>query len=203
MSREQVAAVQRERLLLAMAGELAERGFAATSVSGVIRRAGVSRETFYEQFSSKDDCFAAAHERAVEIVLARIVAAAPGDAPPALPPAEAPADRLRPLLDAYLDALAGEPAFARVFLIEVHAAGAAALARRAALQQRFVDLVVGLLGLEDEEQRFAAEALVAAIGALVTARLAADDLDGLRALREPLLRLAERLVPPTDGPIIG
>ena len=41
--------------------------------------------------------------------------------------------------------------------------------------------------------RFANEAIVAATSSMVTSRLAADALKGLRALRRPLVGLARRL----------
>ena len=42
-----------------MAQVMAEKGYVATTVADVLRAAKVSRETFYEQFESKEDCFAA------------------------------------------------------------------------------------------------------------------------------------------------
>ena len=70
LSREEVAATQRARLMLALTEAVGESGYAATSVADVIGRAGVSRQTFYEQFTSKLDCFLAAFDAACEILLA-------------------------------------------------------------------------------------------------------------------------------------
>src|SRR3954454_20385961 len=167
LTREQVVGSQRGRVFRAMAETMARKGYAATSVSEVLRAAGVSRETFYQQFSSKEDCFMAAFEAAVEAGLGAMRA-----------PQDAGGTRLDGFshgLRAYLDALAADPAFARVLLIEVYAAGPAALRRRAALQQRFADGVHDVLGARDAADRFANEALVAATATMVTARLAAND----------------------------
>ena len=59
---------------------MAEKGYVDTSVADVLRRARVSRETFYEQFGSKQDCFIAAFEQAAGGILASLerAAAAPG-----------------------------------------------------------------------------------------------------------------------------
>src|ERR1700755_1395893 len=57
-----VSAVQRERLLAAMLRAAAERGYRETNVQDVIERAGVSRPTFYEHFTNKEDCFLAAFD---------------------------------------------------------------------------------------------------------------------------------------------
>src|SRR6195256_1200113 len=66
LSRDQVLASQRGRMLAAMAEAVAEKGYVGTAVADVIERAGVSRETFYEHFSSKEDCFLAAYDTGVE-----------------------------------------------------------------------------------------------------------------------------------------
>ncbi|GAB2650388.1 TetR/AcrR family transcriptional regulator [Nocardia goodfellowii] len=192
LPREQVIASQRERILQAMAEAMAENGYVGTSVAVILKRAGVSRETFYEQFRSKEDCFEAAYERAVGSLLTRIAQAS------ATPQSEANGttppdpDRTSRILSAYLDGLAAEPAYARLFLVEVYAAGSKAVARRAQLQESFVELMAEILGARTEPQRFACQTLAAGVSAMVTTRLAADDLDGLRALREPLLDLVRR-----------
>jgi AcrR family transcriptional regulator len=51
---------QRARILHGMVETAAERGYAAATIAQVITHAGVSRPTFYEYFTNKDDCFAAA-----------------------------------------------------------------------------------------------------------------------------------------------
>ncbi len=181
MSREHVAGVQRARLLRAMADAMAEQGYARTSVADVLSRAGISRETFYQQFSSKEDCFIAAYEAAAEMILAatREDAFSTGR----------PLERFERAVGGYLDALAADPAFARLFMVEVYAAGERVLETRDRIQERFVELVADSFGARDRAARFACEALVSAIITLVTARLAARDVEGLRALRDPLTGL--------------
>jgi AcrR family transcriptional regulator len=185
LTREEVVRSQRGRVFRAMAETMAGKGYAATSVADVLRAAGVSRETFYEQFASKEECFMGAFEAAVEVVLSG-VREAPAAGGSAL-------ERFEQGLRAYLDALAAQPVYARVFLVEVYAAGPAALQRRAELQRGFVDAVGETLGPRTAGDRFAIESLVAAISAMVTARLAVGDVEGLRALHRPLTELARRL----------
>ncbi len=187
LSREEVVHSQRDRMLRALAQTMADKGYAAVTVADVLRAAGVSRETFYEQFKSKEDCFAHAYEAAARMLLAGLTEEAEG--------ADGdPLERLGRTLSVYLDTLAAESEFARLFLVEVYAAGREALARRAAVQRAFVDLVIDGLGARTAEDRFACEAFVAATSSMVTTRLAANDIDGLRALHRPLLRLAGRLL---------
>src|SRR3954466_6897726 len=97
LTREEVVGSRRGRVFRAMAETMARKGYAATSVSEVLRAAAVSRETFYEQFSSKEDCFVAAFEAAVQGVLGKV-----RDAPGA---GGSPLERFEGGLRAYLDAL--------------------------------------------------------------------------------------------------
>lgn len=126
-------ASQRGRMLEAMAEVVAGKGYAATTVADVIGRAGVSRRTFYEQFRDKEACFLAAYDAGVELLLGalRLDDATELDL----------VARARARTRAYLETLASEPAFARTFLIEVAAAGPAALERREAVHDRFAALL--------------------------------------------------------------
>jgi AcrR family transcriptional regulator len=170
-------------MLVAMTEAVAERGFARVTVADVIRRAGVSRETFYEQFRDKEDCFLAALDGAAALMAGGLsdVFGEPQD----------PAARLDAVLGAYLETMAAEPAAARTFLIEVYAAGPEAIARRVATMNRFVDLIAAFTESDD---RLRCEALVGAISSMVTMRIATGDHDTLPALREPLLALGVELL---------
>jgi AcrR family transcriptional regulator len=185
LTRDEVVQSQRTRIFRAMIHVMAQKGYAATSVAEVLRHAQVSRETFYEQFSSKEQCFLDAFEAAVEFVLERAANTTVPNGPAI--------SRFDLALRSYLDTLATHPAYARLFLIEVYAAGPVALERRAALQQRFADAVNEMLGARTATDRFAVEALVAATATMVTMRLAADDAEGIRALHDPLLELVRRV----------
>ena len=59
-----VAASQRTRLLEAVGGAVAEKGYAATTIDDIVRGAGVSKKTFYEHFQDKLGAFLAAYEAA-------------------------------------------------------------------------------------------------------------------------------------------
>ena len=76
---ELIRAVQRERLIVAMLNAAADLGYLETNVQDVIDRAGVSRPTFYEHFSNKEDCFLAAFDTSAER-LRKMVAPPPATA---------------------------------------------------------------------------------------------------------------------------
>jgi AcrR family transcriptional regulator len=185
LSRAEVAAIQRARILRGMAEVMAERGYAGTVVAEIIKRAGVSRETFYQLFDSKQHCFIAALQAATDHLTAMLVQA-PLEG-------ETPARRLDRLIGTYLDVLAAEPAITRLFLIETYAAGPEAMRRRLALQQRYVDGLARIIQARTPERVFACEALIAVLVQLVTARFVADDVATLGELRAPILRLAGQL----------
>src|SRR3954447_15168274 len=173
-------------MIAAVAGAAAEKGYANATVGDVIKRAGVSRETFYEQFAGKEACFLAAFDAGVEAMIGRM-----GDA--LADTAGDPVERADRALAAYFAALESEPDFARAFLVEVYAVGPHAVQRRAVLQQRFVEAMAAVFGVErGGEDWFACEALVAAVSSLVTTRVGAGRGDDLDSLRAPLVDLVRR-----------
>jgi AcrR family transcriptional regulator len=115
LSREYIAEHQRERLLTAIAESLDERGYEGTTVAAISRRAGVSKSDFYRHFESKDACFFAAYEDAVEHLRAEVlVACAESDEW---------ADGVCAALAAVLAGLAARPAQASLLLVEGLRAG--------------------------------------------------------------------------------
>ncbi|HEV7752120.1 MAG TPA: TetR/AcrR family transcriptional regulator [Baekduia sp.] len=123
---------QRARLLEGMIQAVAEKGYAAATVTDVVRAARVSRGTFYAQFASKEDCFLDAYKYGIDVIVERIraaIRAQEGDW----------VARLRTAIRAYLETLAGEPRFARTHLFEVHLAGPQAGAERDAALRAFAD----------------------------------------------------------------
>ena len=115
LSPETVAGIQRERLIDALVQVVSDRGFAHTTIGGVTEAAGVTKKTFYAHFADLDDCFLAAYQRGMDILLARMHEVY--DAAPTWP------DGIHAALRTMLAALAREPRFARASLVEVNAAG--------------------------------------------------------------------------------
>jgi AcrR family transcriptional regulator len=131
LSPQAVSSDQRRRMLTAMAIALEEHGYAQTTVAQVLKGAGVSRRTFYEQFADKDDCLLAAYEEAEGRVWAVASAAGPDPWP----------QRVRAALGAVLDLFAAEPATARLFTLEARAA----LPQIAIRQRQSLDRVAAAL----------------------------------------------------------
>jgi AcrR family transcriptional regulator len=136
--REVVAESQRERVLVAMADAVAEKGYNNASVADVIERAGISRRSFYEHFANKEEAFLAAYDAGVGGLLDAIAEAEDEAAVGAAPDGGLLA-RAQAGTEVYLQLLADNPAFARTFLIEVLGAGPDALTRRDAVHERFAE----------------------------------------------------------------
>jgi AcrR family transcriptional regulator len=130
LAREEVLASQRARMLEAMAHAVAAKGYAATTVADVVGGAGVSRKTFYEHFQDKEECFLAAFDAGVGVLVNAVERAT-------LEASGEWRNHIRAGVRAYLSTLAAVPDFARTFLIEVLAAGPRALERRAEVHGRF------------------------------------------------------------------
>jgi AcrR family transcriptional regulator len=176
---------QRDRIFAAVAEVTSEAGYAETSVEDIIARAGVSRRTFYDLFKNKQDAFLAAYDEVVERLLERV-----GDAQ-----AEGDdfADRMRRALGTFLGSLALSPAFARMCIVEVLAAGPDAVRRRNDAMAAFVALIAkdaeSQLGSELSSPLLA-EMLVGGIYETLYRRLAEGRIEELEGLLPELLHAA-------------
>jgi AcrR family transcriptional regulator len=113
---------QRQRLIRAVAPAARAKGFSALTVEDISVGAGVSRRTFYDNFRDKQDCFITAYcHYADELLNTVVVAAAAGTDW---------RERGRFALAALLRYFAERPDVAHMGVIEVMAAGPAALAER-------------------------------------------------------------------------
>lgn len=120
-SREQVAHHQRERLIAGLAEAVAEKGYAAVTLSDIVHHAKVSRRVFYANFEGKEQCFLAAFEVVVDHLRELIAEAVVGiDRWP---------ERAVATTRAVLVFLAAEPDLARLCLVESRAAGPAVTVR--------------------------------------------------------------------------
>lgn len=136
LSPEEVAESQRVRIVEAMREAVAEHGYSDASVADVIKRAGVSRKTFYAQFTDKEDCFLAIYGESMGHLQA--VTRDAFDAQDEWIPS------LRAGLTALLNTLAYDPAIARLCFVDVLAAGPrAAEARNEAMRELEAILELG------------------------------------------------------------
>lgn len=180
-----VAHSQRERILVAMAGSCATRGYNATTIGDVVERAGVSRATFYELFRDKEDCFHAAMELSLADAMGRIVSAYSPDKPWAT--------LVRDAAAAFLDLLASRPTFARMALVEAPSSGGRAFELYAS-GKRVLQILLDR-GRDDpvEEEAIPSSAGRAALSgaeALVVGQILAGNAERLRELLPDVVYIA-------------
>jgi AcrR family transcriptional regulator len=184
-------ASQRSRMLHAVTHAVATKGYAAVTVGDVVAGAGVSRRTFYEHFTDKEECFLAAFEAGGTVVRAEITAAVQdlGDAPWS--------EVLRVALAAYVAALSREPEFARTLKIEIFGAGPRAIEMGCSVRDRFVELLQALNGLASAQDPEIGEvpelilrALVGGVSQLVEWHILTRGAETLGELAEPIAELA-------------
>jgi AcrR family transcriptional regulator/DNA-binding MarR family transcriptional regulator len=161
-----LAEVQRRRIITAVADVVCERGLEDTTVTDVVRRARVSRRTFYDLFDDRNDAFLATFEDGVLRAQGRVVPAFEGE--------RAWMDRVRAALTALLVFFDEEPQLARLCVVHSLAAGPLVLARRTEILRAITEIVDGqargaLKGPDPPE--LTAEGIVGGVLAIVHARL--------------------------------
>jgi len=135
LSPEFVARNQRERLIAGLIQTLYEVGYQKTTVSLIGQRAAVSKSDFYKHFESKDECFIAAYEVAIERIRQQVLAAcqeANGEEWPL---------RIRAAVEALLRLFSAEPALASISLVEGLRAGRDVYDRYQVAVESFVALM--------------------------------------------------------------
>jgi len=181
---ELIRAIQRERLIVAMLNAAAELGYLETNVQDVIDRAGVSRPTFYEHFSNKEDCFLAAFDTSAERLRKKVHAAARKGG-------DVWRDRVRFALEALLGFASREPDTARTMVVEARAASATAVRRRVELMEDFARCLQAeadeLLPKGRTQTAVTASGIVGGVESLLYSRLCKQEYGQLEALLPSLM----------------
>jgi AcrR family transcriptional regulator len=121
----------RDRILVAMTEIVAKRGYQGTTIEHIVKRAGVSRATFYEHFENREACLLAAFDDGGEELQRRMSEATQSGEWP---------ERVRAGLGAFVDYCASEPALARTCLVESVTAGPVAMERYERALTKFAPL---------------------------------------------------------------
>ena len=189
--RGHVTEIQRSRMLAATVEAVAECGYARVTVAQVIARARVSRKTFYDVFSDREDCFLAAFEDGVARAHAHVRDAYCAQS--------SWREGMRAGLLRLLALMDDERALARLCVVDSLGAGERVLARRAALMGQLAEIVDGgrlVTPSAHEPARLTGEAVVGAVFAVLHARLA-ENRD------EPLVELLGQLMSMIVLPYLG
>jgi AcrR family transcriptional regulator len=195
VSRGQVADIQRIRLLAAAVGVLEQLGYERATVAHITTRAGVSRRTFYELFSGREDCVAALIGDAVEQVERALGEAVLGGL--------GWRERVWRGLWVILSFLDQDPVLARVLLVDTQRGSGLVLGAREAVIARLVAVVHeghGENARAAGRSELTAEGVVGAVLAILQSRLARERPGQLTAL---LGELVGMIVLPYLGPAVA
>jgi AcrR family transcriptional regulator len=127
----------RERLVLAMASSIREKGYRDTTVADVVRLARTSRRTFYEHFDDRADCLVAL----LDLLGERLMAAVAGS----VTPSEPWEVQLEHAIDAFLRAWVADPVLSSNLLTDLGADSDRALHSRDAMAEAFARLLVTMV----------------------------------------------------------
>lgn len=157
------ASGQRERILAAVTGAVAEKGYQSLTITEIAQRASVSLTTFYAHFENKTDVFLAAlddgERRLADAVLPYYTRSS--DWPLAV----------RDGLHAIFAFLSANTALAKLGAIDIYAGGSAARARQERTQDNFRALLYPGFQAYPETPEVAGEAIGSSIYALVFQQL--------------------------------
>ena len=126
----------RERLLDGLAASIGERGYRASTVADIVRRARTSKRTFYEQFASKEECLIELLRRNNADLITNIQAA--------VDPEAEWQHQIRQAADAYVDHIGSRPAVTLSWIREAPALGAAARPLNRLAMEALTDMLVDL-----------------------------------------------------------
>lgn len=111
LDQEQIREQQRRRIINGAISAFAQRSYAATTITDIVKNARVSRQAFYEIFSSKEECFLAAEALGRQALQLEIQAVS-------MPTVTCPDQWVRRFIRAYLALCREEPEFSRAWAIE-------------------------------------------------------------------------------------
>lgn len=123
----------RRRLLDGLADSIAERGYRETTIADIVRHARTSKRTFYQEFSSKEECFLELLWTANQEMIGQIRAAVDPEAPWRT--------QIHQAIDAYIAAMKSRPAVMLSWIRELPALGEAVLS----MQRRGVEELTNML----------------------------------------------------------
>ncbi|HEY7050524.1 MAG TPA: TetR/AcrR family transcriptional regulator [Mycobacterium sp.] len=126
----------RRRLLDGLAQSIAQRGYRETTIADIVRHARTSKRTFYQEFSSKEECFVELLRTSNEEMVSHIVAA--------VDPEAFWQEQIRQAIDAYVDVIESRPAIMLSWIRELPALGAVVRSVQRQGIEQFIDMMVGI-----------------------------------------------------------
>jgi AcrR family transcriptional regulator len=172
----------RERIVQAVTRVVAERGYQELTIPRISATAGISNQTFYEHFASKEEAFLAAFDGGAAGAMRDTLAAFEG--------ASTWPEGLCSGLDALLGFLASEPYFTRLAFLELLAAGPAAYGRSELVLDAFGAFLDPGFELRPEVPRLVGQAIVGGMWSIIHHEVAGERTAALARLTPRLAYIA-------------
>lgn len=160
LPREFIAVHKQRRIMDALAELTAEKGYEATKISDIVRRAGVARKTLYDNFEGKEEVFLAAFDAARDEVLSQVRESGEEAG-------EDWWDRIEAGLAAFLGYVAEQPTLARMCMIEALSATPTTTKRYEDALEAFVEMVRRTLPADERLPDTIAETAVGGVAWIV------------------------------------
>jgi AcrR family transcriptional regulator len=168
-----------ERIIAGLLASIEERGYVDATVADVVRHARVSRRTFYEHFSGKDDALRALYADALEHLHTWIREALEGPG--------SWRDRVHAGILAFGEGLAAYPGLARTILLEMGASSDLAIEQRDQAHRGFDQIILAAAAVIEQEdpslQPLAPDMATAVVGAIyehLTRQVVSGGIDAAR-----------------------
>lgn len=136
LPREFVAGHKRRRMMDAIAELTADKGYEATKIADIVRRAAVARKTLYDNFDGKEDLFLSAVDSTLtemRVVIEEACEQSNGNG--------SPQERIVDGLEALLEFISAHPAATRMCMLEAIAATPSSARLYDAGMRSFVELL--------------------------------------------------------------
>jgi AcrR family transcriptional regulator len=193
--RNHVTEIQRSRLLAAAAAAVRDVGYARLTVTQIVKRARVSRKTFYDAFADPEDCFCAVLHNAVDHASTRVREAYAREL--------SWRDAIRSSLAELLTLMDQEPGLSRLCVVDALGAGKQVLEYRDGVIEQLTGAVErGRAGRSNARIPcdLTADAIVGGVFAVLHSRFVQKDASQLIDLLGPIMSV---IVLPYLGPEIA
>lgn len=185
---QDIDAPHRQRLMEGMAHAVAEKGYAVTTITDIVREASVSRRTFYEYFSTKAECLIALYEaasfNALNVLRDAIDTERDWDV------------QIESAMTAYLGCLSQNPVLMRTLFVEILGLGTEGLAARRRVNEEIAAFMLKVINAErggDGQpvalKRDMAMAVVGGINELILDAIERDRIEDLQSIVQSAILL--------------
>lgn len=191
LPREFVAGHKRKRMMEAIAELTADKGYEATKIADIVRRAAVARKTLYDNFDGKEDLFLSAVDRTMtemRVVIEEACEQGNGNG--------SPQDRIVAGLEALLEFIAAHPAAAKMYMLEAIAATPSSARLYDAGMRNFVELLRNSVPAEADLPDTTEESLVGGVAWVLQLQIRRG---GAEQAPELLPELSQFILAPYSG----